>query len=506
MNYEEFLDSPWQNSHPAYQASVFAIKPAPEYASGEVLVSALYRRVGFVGIGEAAVPGRGRDFEKRIRKDGYSGKSSSNISDETWRGVINRILESPKLPNQSSKPFLQMSPIVPDVALYSGAARRVGNSWSAGKLVEQMVICGASSPEEAQRIWQELYQALSIGDHDDVWAQWLQREFELRRDGEKNDEWISAAISNEDEDLSPADKNSLTFPAQQFVRDLAAVISAKDRMTRTQWVSLLGAVIRIASVTHVAWLCDVHDRLWRTLQGILVENNQLLEEEAFKAVIFPNQVAYLEYGNAAIPSFRDYASKYLVARLGINLLLWKLDIATKLPLSGVSSLHAFAKLVSEKRSELIKAGLPSIFNDLQDRQVRALGCKKGIGSNLIEFARHVLGQRQASTEILRGYDQSYFLKKKGRHASAPWVVSLGPVSVLALVHCCLHGRGGPRSVSRLSEHLMLYGLRVGTQDIANSDLGAKLRMLGLVLDSPDAESGMLLLPPFANVGTGEKNE
>ncbi len=504
MSYEEFLDSPWQNSHPAYQRSVFAIKPAPEYASGEVLISALYRRVGFVGVGEPAVPARGRDFEKRVRKDGYSGKSNSNISDETWRTVINRILESPKLPNQSSKPFLQMSPIVPDVTLYSGAARRVGNSWSAGKLVEQMVICGASSREEAKGIWRALYEALSIGSHDDVWAQWLQQEFELRRESAKNDEWIYTAISDEDEDLSSADKEHLNFPAKQFVRDLAAVISAKDHMTRTQWVSLLGAVIRLASVTHVAWLCDVHDRLWRTLRGVLVDNDQLMDEDAFKKTIFPKQIAYLDYGSAAIPSFRDYASKYLVARLGINLLLWKLDIANNLPLSGVSALHSFAKLVSVRRSELIDLGLLSIFDDLQDKQVRALGCKKGIGSNLIEFARHVLGQRQASSEILRGYDQSYFLKKKGRHASAPWVVSLGPVSVLALVHCCLYGRGGPRSVSRLSEHLMFYGLRVGTQDIANSDLGAMLRMLGLVLDSPDAESGMLLLPPFANVGTGAK--
>ncbi|MNJ70760.1 hypothetical protein D3C77_672420 [compost metagenome] len=56
--------------------------------------------------------------------------------------------------------------------------------------------------------------------------------------------------------------------------------------------------------------------------------------------------------------------------------------------------------------------------------------------------------------------------------------------------------GGPRSVHRLGQHLEAYGIAVDKHDIGRNDLGHQLRMLGLVLDSPDAESGMLLLPPF----------
>src|SRR5690606_32056415 len=127
---------------------------------------------------------------------------------------------------------------------------------------------------------------------------------------------------------------------------------------------------------------------------------------------------------------------------------------------------------------------------------RALNCKKGIGSNLLEFARHALGQRQTAVHLLKGYDQGYILRKKGSSPSSPWIVSLGPVSVLALVHCALFGMVGPRSIHRLAQHLEAYGIAVDRHDIARNDLGRQLRMLGLVLDSPDAESGMLLLPPF----------
>jgi len=95
------------------------------------------------------------------------------------------------------------------------------------------------------------------------------------------------------------------------------------------------------------------------------------------------------------------------------------------------------------------------------------------------------------------------LKKRAAYASAPWVVSIGPVSLLAFVHCCLAEVAGPRSVQRLCEHLAWYGVDVDMDNVAKGDLGRELRMLGLVLDSPDAESGMLLIPPFEPSASGD---
>jgi hypothetical protein len=66
--------------------------------------------------------------------------------------------------------------------------------------------------------------------------------------------------------------------------------------------------------------------------------------------------------------------------------------------------------------------------------------------------------------------------------------------------------GGPRSIHTLGQHLAAYGIAVDRQDIARNDLGHQLRMLGLVLDSPDAESGMLLLPPFTANQASDKDE
>jgi hypothetical protein len=207
----------------------------------------------------------------------------------------------------------------------------------------------------------------------------------------------------------------------------------------------------------------------------------------------------LSFGHPAIPTLRDYASKYLSARLGLNCTLWTLDAmgGGVAQLGSVGAIRAFLATVKAKRGALNASAVIDKYHRLEDQEARTLACKKGVGSNIVEFAQYTLGRRQTREETLRGYDQGYFLRKRGEARNSPWVLALGPAAVLAMVHCCLHEVNGPRSVQRLATHLGAYGIELDLHGLNDSDLGRQLRMLGLVLDSPDAESGMLLVPPFA---------
>lgn len=88
------------------------------------------------------------------------------------------------------------------------------------------------------------------------------------------------------------------------------------------------------------------------------------------------------------------------------------------------------------------------------------------------------------------------LRKRTPAKNSPYICAPGPVALLMLVHCSLARLAGPRSVHHLAQHLGKYGIDVDHKKIVSNELGGQLRMLGLVLDSPDAESGMLLVPPF----------
>lgn len=504
MTVPGFLADPWKRSHVAYDRSPLAMRPAPEFATAEVMVASLYRAIGFTAPVEKAVPAEGRKLDKEIAKASPPNAVHTRLRPETWRTVLHGVLESPKQPNQSSRRFLQLSPLVPDAAIYSGSARLQGNSWNPGEFVRRMIAFGAEDDLEAEAVWRALFDALTVKADDDVWARWLQEEFEKWRRG--NFEWRYRPLLEEAggaaiEGVLPArDRGAIELPARRFVADLRAVISAKGLMTRRQWISLLEAVLRLGSVAHMMWLCDVNYRLWSWVQRVMDDHpadSVDVEGGILSGLSFP-----IRYGNPATSEVRHAAARYLVARLGINLTLHTLaDIGAGVgELRGAAEIKEFLKAVEASRERFTSQNFMHHLSELKDRESRTLACKKGIGSNLSEFARHVLGKRQTASELLRGYDQGFVMAKRGDYSAAPWVVSFGPVAVLAVVHCCLVGARGPRSVKRLIEHVAGYGVDVDLEDASRGELGRQLRMLGLVLDSPDAEAGMLLVPPFVGAG------
>ena len=139
----------------------------------------------------------------------------------------------------------------------------------------------------------------------------------------------------------------------------------------------------------------------------------------------------------------------------------------------------------------------SDLNEAIENDASIMACKKGISSNIVEFISHVLRQRQTSETGMESYDQGYLIKKKGTHNNAPWVVGFGPVALLTMVHNCTATSNGPRTVQDLCDHISKYGYEMNAQDIPDSEVGASLRNLGLVIDSPDAEGGMVLDSPFS---------
>jgi hypothetical protein len=55
----------------------------------------------------------------------------------------------------------------------------------------------------------------------------------------------------------------------------------------------------------------------------------------------------------------------------------------------------------------------------------------------------------------------------------------------------------PVSLADFRSHLAEYGLHVPAGELIGGKTGHDLAMLGLVVDSPDAAGGRLLVPPFS---------
>jgi hypothetical protein len=498
MNLDDFKAAPWRRLHECYETSPYAVAPAPEYANSEVLLSALYRLLGLAGATERDVGQNGRDLERKIQAHAVRPRklSGAALGANDFHALVSQVLDSPKRPGQGRKAYLQLVPVVPEAAVFAGAARQRGNSWPAGDLVRRMIWLGHHDAPAAEAAWAQLGEALVVGEDDDVFARFLEGELGAWAPGGlrqpqsvKGDKYPSQ--------WSPDELAGFAFPAGQFIKDMLAVAGAKSLMTRRQWTSLLEAVLRIGSVAHLQWICTVNGGIRRALDQALEGGGPKDEAEA-RAAIYPRQFTFMSYGAPAIGKIEDVTSNYLQARLRINALLLTLDEGG-VPYTGQmangADIARFCEHVRQHRAQIEGAGYVEVVEELEDRERNVTGCKGGVGRNMMEFFRHALYKRTPANQMDRGFDQSYFLEK--RTDRSPYLCSLGPVAVLALAYCCLHGLRGPRSVQRLAEHLGAFGIEVNHKSIAQNDLGRQLRMLGLVLDSPDAESGMLLVPPFS---------
>lgn len=504
MQVDALVDSPFKESatHGHYGGSFLHMRPAPEYASGEVVLASLIRNVGFGDSFEGQVPRGGADLLRRVQKDKPTGEPLLSVG--TWQSVLESSLRSPKQPNQSSKRFLQLCPLVPDSALYSSSARLTTNSWNPGEMVKRIIAFGARDQAHAAQLWNAIFDTLSIAPQcDDPWAVSLQAEFEAWRG--KDVAWSLQSFA------TPAAIDSWragggTSAARRFVLDLEQILQLKQALTRRQWVSMLESLLRLACASHVLWLCRANHRTYRLFLDALLGISPPTESETRDQLGVSAQ-GFWRYGQLAAETIEEFAREYLQARVGLNVILstadelgWKLVDGDN-ALASPDVIRQAAMSLFDRRAEFPVDDIRATMQAVVDGNPRVFAVKKGIGSNIKEFLRHCLGQRQTAEEGMKSYDQGYWLRKNGYHSSAKWIVSAGPVAVLLIVYCCARRTVGPATTDDLCRHFGEYGIMLKPNDVTGAgDLGPTLRRMGLVTDSPDAEGGMLVRNPFRMEG------
>ena len=496
MKIEDFIKKPFSNDCHEYGCSLLDISPKPEYATGEVVLASTLRRIGFSesGVSEKKVYSNGTNLEKNLRKQKRPNveEGASYVGFDLWGSIVHEAIKSPKKPQQSESRFLQISPLVPDASLYSSTSRVRGKSWNPGRLIEKIVILGSENDAAANKNWKEFFNALSVGENDDVWARFLQMEFTAWR-SETNIKWTEPSKLKAPQVSNKFLLKESQIPAQQFVSDLLKIVELKDYLTRRQWISMVESILRVGSATHVLWLCRANEKCFELIYNLL-EGGEVKKDYNLNK-IFSGGAGFWRYGQLAYNTINDLASGFMRSRLGINLIILHLkEAGCKVSDKCLSDEKSFAQFLKQIESFREKIS----FKDFRESFQKALEInKKEIGkSKVVEFVRSVLGQRQTNEHGLESYDQGFYLGKKGDYRSSPWIVSMGPVAVISIAYACTSLKDGPATIDDFCNHLKNYGIVVDVEEVGRSGIGETLRNLGLVLDSPDAEGGMIIINPF----------
>ena len=509
MSIAAFEASPSSVKHEVYKNSLLDIA-ASEYSEGEDLLGSAYRGL-LLGIKDRNVNGLDiKEIPARIT-DAQGGH-------ELWHSLLlaEGGLASPeRMQKRSGIP--ELMPIVPKIAFYAGV--RGGSKrrrWFPANLLMEVIGTGKGLLA-GQVLVNRLRAALEVDLNDDVTSR-----------------FINQAIPNPTPTIKPTQlnlkldhtkaycKRSTTrtecVPAERFCADLVAIIDLKPRLTRRQWTVLLEAILRLGMTSHTLWICHANARYWELVQSVAsgqpVPNQSEIESAIWGSLV--GEKSFLEIGGDSKPLIYQALANYVYGRFGLNILLHRLDdisqpwLATRV-LGNVTGegddspqvLRDFLQHVATHRVSIDATDaaqwLRTKCMNICDHRLPLMKCKASFTRNMWFFLRHGLGQIETSDPEQKAYDQSFLVVKRGKTRWTKWLVEPGPAMLIALVHACCHAQEGlPTSLEDFRLHLAGYGLHAPAGELLGGNVGTALERLGLVVDSPDAAGGRLLVAPFSN--------
>lgn len=505
---KDYLSDPWKQAslHKTYKDSFLHLTPSPEVTTGEILLASLYRNVGYLNDSAVSetVWNLGTPFKKQLANGRRPGNAQSEVAfdPKLWSTVVNRVIATPNLTGQSRQRGNQIAPLVPDATMYSMSARLKGHPWNPGKLVARMVAIGCGDYSAALATWQKLFNKLSVtSEEDDVWARMLQSEFESWRVESIRDAWQMPSAFPQDESTFHGPLN-LDCPAKRFVEDLHVVLDLKRDLTRRQWISMLESLCRMGTAAHVTWCCHANYNCCELMEEALRVGKRCSEDEVAEKL--STGKGFWSLGQLTAKPIKEAARHYIEGRGALNLLLHMLEQSgfdmSLVSLGSTTKIAETLDYLAQHRSKFDFGLYLNYFNQMIESDPKVAECKKGSSKNVLEFLEHVARQRITSEAGLQGYDQGYYIEKRGNYASSPWIVGLGPLSTLLMVHCAASRVTGPCTVQNLCQQLAGYGISAEMALGKGESLNKRLRDMSIAIDSPDAEGGMVIASPLVKAG------
>jgi hypothetical protein len=508
---EEFKKDPTKHRHPAYENSLLSTV-APEYSTGEVLLGSAYRKL-LLGMRDSEV-----DLEGVTRLPADVAPAFGG--EKLWKQLIfaKGGIESPLRGGQyGSALSRQLMPIVPPVARTACVlGKKPRSRWYPANLLMETIGAGAGEAN-GKGIVDLLGNALKVDDTDDLFARFVSQALDSTFSPPAIPPYIGIVLGEEElhayRGHAPADGKF--SPAEQFCRDLPSILRLKPQMTRRQWTVLVEASLRLGLGMHALWVCQLNVLAWE-LALATVAGNPVPSEIEIEKLLWESHCdshPLLEIGQNSEPMLKQLIGRYAYARMGLNLLLCRLQDAgvgwdgnvaigfsKQSGSAAAASVLAFMEHVAANRgtidatpSEWLRKQCAELM-DVTPTLRELAKCDAGFTKNLFEFGRHSLGQIKAKDIEQKSYDQNYLIAYPGGK-SLP--VQPGPAMLILLVHACCNAQDGiPASLDDLRRHLTHYGLRTPSGELAQGRVGADLEKLGLVVDSPDAAGGRMLVAPF----------
>ena len=482
----------------------------PEQCSGEMLVAEIQRAFCFTDLDDAFIQTTGSTLLKELRK--------TNDETSVWLShFFEKIARYPVSAKQAGKHDIPyVIPLIPSVAMFSSprrvTKRNVGDdntadrSWKPGQFIKEC-LCYCVPEDEVETLFGEIQDALRIadGENEDLFARFLDEKvvsaLKEHVGVDVEERTLKGRCPEHKPCLMSQDvRDQIVYaPFRRFAEDIRAVLSIKGQVSRRQFMAMLESVIRLGTASHVLWTCSVYRRLERMITDLIgLRREVITESDVYSILNFP-ETGMFNYGANFQVRLKEFFKDYELSSQRLNFLVYRLkdvlgfnpdNLRWNTPQNLVKSLAAIKEYVTENPS--FAADYEKEFSEFYRESIKKFSLSVDSQStHLLRFVQTTLSQNFQPNDVrFSRYDQSYFVRRRTCSSRSALIINAGAVTLMTLVHCCSF-RNSTILLSNLLDLMATYGFSVPPGDTM-AVFKRQLRELGLTIDSPDAESGMVL--------------
>jgi hypothetical protein len=475
----------------------------------QFLISSLYRSIGLITLSEdsasinAEVLFAGMDFSKKL---------PLIFNNEQFKKIIKGSLNFPKGNTKNEKQYL-ISPLIPEIAAFGGTMRRQ-SSWNAGKFILQIISNCCNDDEEFKEIIIELYEALKvdINKGSDAWSLLLVNEFKTINENltghiscnQNNIDLISLIKEYRSAEVKLVLKDS-NF-SKNVIKDLKILIEIEkeSNISRQQWVSLLETFFRLLIFNHIINTLNLSRSYFSILTEILENDpNKIMDERMFEKFINLdfNQKSNIDK-NLKVSTRSAFIDNNIHLYCLYNHFTYEILQSNNVNIQLNDSRNQFISktnilLQNFSNAEDLKLKF-SEYKRLNEDILKFISVKDRSLAQIQECLIYI-GNKKVKEKELKSYvpDVNFlFAQRKGIKGN-PYMFELGSGTISLLTGLIFRKRSAQNFISGMEyiKEMLNYNIDLNIQDISSGEINLTMQSLGIVIDSPDTEGGVLIVKP-----------
>lgn len=485
----------------------------------QFLISSLYRSILMNSTKAKNVTPNADDLFSVLYEDEVT--LPSYFTNLEFHDLLNGSLNIPKGASKNKEQYL-ISPLIPEIASFGGNMRR-GSSWNSGGYILQIIANSSRDKEQFLSVIKDLFNSLSANskNNDLIWTEFLKQEFKavgislskavnrpIETDVKNFEDVKESLVTDVWNKIKKSVYHESTF-SKTVIEDLKSLcqIESQNKVTRQQWIGLLESYFRLLIFNHSINTLNQSRSYFSILLKIL-DSDRLNEMSEVCYYDFINASPIQNSNTNRLLNISSRSSDYV----NDNIHMYCLYNHFIYHLFEEFDIEYFTKETSKEKiietsnfllGELKTSGrLRSFYSEYRrenEHLINKISVKSDRQLAQISECLIYISQKKVLPKDLKSYipDVNYLFSRRKGVIGNPYMFDLGSGTISLLTALIFKKKTDVNFLSGLDyiAALLDYNIELSITDISSGNIKNIMQSLGIIIDSPDTEGGVLIVKP-----------